>query len=201
MSRRSLYQWATESVMGITGRSRALVSRIVKPASFLGSSCTSLVAPKSSFEMLTEGLERWTEKAQNARDFNHQCFEGLDKPAWRETKDINTEKILESRPVTEEMFTSITLFCQPCDIQTTVWFGVVNKKKVKTPKLENNLAKGIQHATAVFLLEAIVLLTAGTDWSGAWTQRFYGSGSADVWEVFGEGLCLRHGLQTGLAYT
>ena len=40
-------------------------------------------------------------------------------------------------------------------------------------------------ATAVFLLEATCLLSAGAQWTGAWTQRIYGTGTADVWEVFG----------------
>ena len=47
----------------------------------------------------------------------------------------------------------------------------------------------------VFLLEAMVLLAAGAEWSGSWTQRFYGSGTADIWEVYGT-----HGNITELAW-
>ena len=45
------------------------------------------------------------------------------------------------------------------------------------------MTKGIRKAACVLLLEAMVLLSAGTQWAGAWTQRMYGTGSADVWEV------------------
>ena len=47
-----------------------------------------------------------------------------------------------------------------------------------------NLLKGFQRQTAVLLLEAMVVLAAGAAWSGAWAQRVYGTGMADVWEMF-----------------
>ena len=71
----------------------------------------------------------------------------------------------------------------PQDIKTTVWYG--NKKTPKVSRTKRNLVKGIQTTAAVLLLEAMVLMSATTSWSGSWTQRFYGTGTADVWEVFG----------------
>ena len=35
------------------------------------------------------------------------------------------------------------------------------------------------------LLESMVLLAAGTQWGGSWTQRLYGTGNADLWEIMG----------------
>ena len=43
--------------------------------------------------------------------------------------------------------------------------------------------RNVRNLTAVFLLEAAVLLGAGVQWGSAFTQRQYGTGSADVWEV------------------
>ena len=43
---------------------------------------------------------------------------------------------------------------------------------------------GIRSAAAIFLLEAVVLMSASAQWSGSWTQRHYGTGQADIWEVF-----------------
>ena len=71
------------------------------------------------------------------------------------------------------------------DIKTIVWYGQLQKRT--QPKVKRNLLKGIQMATAVFLLESSVLMGATAAWSGGWTQRMYGTGQADVWEVFGRG--------------
>ncbi|MDP7647751.1 MAG: hypothetical protein QGH82_06770, partial [Candidatus Woesearchaeota archaeon] len=56
----------------------------------------------------------------------------------------------------------------------------------KVSKTKRNLLKGVQTTAAVLLLEAMVLMSATTRWSGSWTQRLYGTGQADVWEVFGQ---------------
>ena len=48
------------------------------------------------------------------------------------------------------------------------------------------MKRNIQNCAAVFLLECMVLLSAGSDWSGARTQRLYGSGGTDVWEIYGD---------------
>ena len=53
-------------------------------------------------------------------------------------------------------------------------------------KFRRTITKGIRLATAIFLLEATVLLASGAQWTGSWTQRLYGTGSADVWEVLGD---------------
>ena len=45
--------------------------------------------------------------------------------------------------------------------------------------------QGIYQGAAIYLLEALVLLATGVEWSGSWTQKLYGTGSADVCEVFG----------------
>ena len=47
------------------------------------------------------------------------------------------------------------------------------------------MMKGIRTVAATFLLEAMVLLAAGATWQGSWSQRMYGTGIADVWELFG----------------
>ena len=71
----------------------------------------------------------------------------------------------------------------PRDVKTKVWYGRLQQRT--QPKVKRNLFKGIQMATAVFLLEAMVLMSATAAWSGGWTQRMYGTGQADVWEAFG----------------
>ena len=45
------------------------------------------------------------------------------------------------------------------------------------------MTRGIRHCAAVFLLEACVVLAIGSQWAGSWTQRLYGTGTADIWEV------------------
>ena len=53
-------------------------------------------------------------------------------------------------------------------------------------------------AAAVFLFEATVLMAASASWSGAWSQRIYGTGEADVWEIInGKGILSHVAFQQG----
>ena len=119
---------------------------------------------------------------------------GLHNPVWRETVLIATNEVIESVMLKDDSYVGRELPEQG-DIRTTVWYGSGYKKPEKKTKLRRNLMKGIQTATAIFLLEAMVLMTASAQWSGSWTQRLYGTGSADVWEVFGT-----HGLLTKVSW-
>ena len=94
---------------------------------------------------------------------------------------VDTGELIESTPWPPAQATKIPDGTR--DIKTTVWYGQLQKRT--QPKVKRNLFKDIQMATAVFLLEASVLMSATAAWSGGWTQRLYGTGQADVWEVFG----------------
>ena len=95
---------------------------------------------------------------------------------------MTTGQLIESKAVDPTKLSEPDMF-EPADIKTTVWYGQLTTKP--KPKLQRNLLKGIRSVAAVFLLEAMVLMSAGAQWSGSWTQRMYGTGQADVWEVFG----------------
>ena len=72
------------------------------------------------------------------------------------------------------------------NIQTTVWYGVRCKTVPKgANRKKNNLLRGMQRVCSILLLESMVLLAAGTQWGGSWTQRLYGTGNADLWEITG----------------
>jgi hypothetical protein len=80
------------------------------------------------------------------------------------------------------------------DITTKVWYGEAEPPS-KDPKLRRNLRKGIQTAAAILLLEAVTFMNCASQWSGHWTQRYYGTGQADLWEV-----CGTHGKVTETAW-
>ena len=80
-------------------------------------------------------------------------------------------------------------------ITTMVWHGKSATPTNKEKKVKRNLVKGARSIAAVFLLEAMVLLSAGTCWASAWTQKMYGTGMADIWEIYGE-----YGVLTSLAH-
>ena len=118
-----------------------------------------------------------------AKLFNSSVFDGLDKPQWRQTVNLDDGALIESRPV-ESLSMTESLPDGVSNIQTTVWYGVRAKPTRKSIK-KKNMVKGIQRAAAVLLLEAMVLLATGTQWAGSWTQKAYGTGTADVWEICG----------------
>ena len=91
---------------------------------------------------------------------------------------------MESRSVCNEDLKQTSIPDGPCDVKTTVWYGKVDRSSRKKPKTKSLVLNGIRSAAAIFLLEAVVLMSASAQWSGAWTQRHYGTGQADIWEVF-----------------
>ena len=48
---------------------------------------------------------------------------------------------------------------------------------------KQNVMTGVRHLAAVYLLEAVVTLSAF--WGGQWMSRMYGTSRPDVWEIFG----------------
>ena len=85
-------------------------------------------------------------------------------------------KALRGRPHRQSRF--------PMDLGISrLQFGMDNCKRGHSLELREICS--IQMATAVFLLEAVVLMSATTRWSGSWTQRMYGNGQSDVLEGFG----------------
>ncbi len=186
-------RWASYVVGEAQSRAKTLVQRIMKV-----NSTSPLIQSNVSFGEITTGLETWTEITESTC-FNAQCLEGLDAPKWRETTNLDTGAVIESRCIEglsdlEGLIPSVGR--GPQKIKTTVWYGskiqARDKGKVRTKK---TLMKGIRRGAALFLLEAMVLLAAGSQWSGSWTQRLYGTGVADVWEVFGD-----HGVLSNLAF-
>ena len=185
----SLFQWAANVVTGVAGRSRALVNRVLHT-----SEPSELIAPESEFKIAVEGRESWTQVTSSAKQFDDSVLSGLNDPVWRQTMLVSTGEVIESRAFTAtHPLPETDIPSGPQNIKTTVWYGRVAAPT--RPKVRKNLLKGIQTATAVFLLEAMVLLSASAQWSGSWTQRHYGSGQADVWEVFGD-----HGMLTKVSW-
>ena len=177
-------QWAAHMVNEAKDRSKTLIKRVMH-----------LSDANDSFAVITKGLETWTEISKDATHYNADVLQGLDVPKWRETKDLKHETILESVNLASLVNPGEPLPGGRTDIQTTVWYGRTLSKPKQGSKVRTNLMKGIQCAAAVFLLEAMVLVAASAEWSGSWTQRMYGTGSADVWEVFGN-----HNLVTEMAW-
>ena len=141
------------------------------------------------FNTATLGRESWTQITPCATEYNVTIAQGLDEPVWYKTILVPTGEVVESGPSPPNNNDVKIIDEHPQDIKTTVWHG---KSKPKTTnlgqgsKLRKTLCKGIQTAAAIFLLEAMVLMSATSQWSGAWTQRWYGTGQADVWEIFGK---------------
>ena len=48
------------------------------------------------------------------------------------------------------------------------------------------MLKGVRHLAAVFLLEAVVFMSAAACWGGQWMTRAYGTTRPDLWEVYGD---------------
>ena len=66
-------------------RSKTLIKRVMH-----------LSDTNDSFEVITKGLETWTETSKDATHYNADVLQGLYVPRWRETKDLKHETILES---------------------------------------------------------------------------------------------------------
>ena len=185
---RGLFKWACNMVQGATDRSKTLVRRVLEVAS----TDTSDIASDAEFVKSTHGRETWSQVTCGATQYDDSILEGLEKPIWRQTY-LTTGQLIESKAVDLTNLSEPDMF-EPSDIKTTVWYGQLTTKP--KPKLQRNLLKGIRSVAAVFLLEAMVLMSAGAQWSGSWTQRMYGTGQADVWEVFGG-----HGVVTETAWS
>ena len=157
VNRRSLFRWATHLFGEATTRSKTLVSRVLKTREVL-------VCSRSHFEAATSGTCQWSETTQNATCFNSEVFEGLHDVKWRETKDLSTGMVVESRPVDDKMVAvDDVLPAGVSNIKTTIWYGQLHQPKKSKPKSRQHLAKGIQWAAAVFLLEAMALLSSGAE--------------------------------------
>ena len=170
MNRRSLFRWAAHLVGEATTRSKTLVSRVLKTREVL-------VCSQSQFEAATIGTSEWSEGTRDASCYNSEVCKGLQDPKWRETKDLSTGVVVESRPVDGKMIGAVgdVLPAGVSTIKTTIWYGQLHQPKRSRPKARQHLAKGIQWAAAVFLLEAMALLSSGAEWSGSWTQKLYGT--------------------------
>jgi len=170
-----LFKWAKNVVSGLGNRSKTLVSRV------LHTSDDSSVSCALDFESTILGKESWTQVTPAAKFIDDAVMDGLDNPVWRQTTLVETGKLIESTPWPPQGLNPD--FDGPADIKTTVWYGKTSEPKKS--RLKRNLLKGVQTAAAIFLLEAMVLMSASSQWSGSWTQKMYGTGQADVWEVFG----------------
>ena len=174
---RPLWKWAVNLVKGASDRSQTLVNKVL--ATSKGK--TANVASEADFIKCTSGFESWTQATDDATHLDESVYQGLDNPVWRQTFAADTGEILESMPYKQDSQSEVP--DGPRDILTTVWYG--KRTEPRKAKVRHNLLKGVRTVAAVFLLEALVLLSAGAQWSGSWTQSLYGTGQADVWEVFG----------------
>ena len=180
---RSPLKWARQFVTDVTGRAKTIVDKIFV------SSDDKMVYSESERKAATVGKESWTAVEQDAAWLDNKVTEGLEKPCWRESVDVDTEEVIESRPVNDSGIKETFIEDAPRNIKTTIWYGTGKPKSQNvrsSEKFRRTITKGIRLATAIFLLEATVLLASGAQWTGSWTQRLYGTGSADVWEVFGD---------------
>ncbi len=174
--RSSLFKWASSFVTGVSGRTATLVSRVLHAGN-----TSPFIASDNDFHKVTQGKETWTQITESAILASDVPVEGLDKPVWRQTTLVDTGKLIESMPLPSNK--DVPVPDGPKDIKTTIWYG--RKVPQKGVKMRRSLMKGIQTAAAVLLLEAMVLMSTTTNWTGSWTQRLYGTGTADVWEIFG----------------
>ena len=170
----ALLRWANSFVTNLTGRTATLVSRVLHTGN-----AKPFIAPDNEFQETTQGKETWTQITDNAEMVTVN-IEGLDDPVWRQTVYADSGELIESTPLPSDV--KIKVPKAPSSIKTTVWYGATTTKQ---PKIKKTLVKGMRAAAAVLLLEAMVLLSAGASWSGSWTQYMYGTGTADVWEIFG----------------
>jgi hypothetical protein len=143
----------------------------------------SSIASNSEFAQATLDKESWTQVKKEAASFDDEILDGLQEPVWRKTQLIENDEVIESIPWTDASLGKALPGRTGQDIKTTVWYG--KAAKGSKPRLKRNLWKGIQGAAAILLLEAVVLLSASSHWAGSWTQKMYGTGQADVWEVGG----------------
>jgi hypothetical protein len=160
---------------------------------------------EQAFCLLTEDHAFWTHRLPKATNFDCNIIEALVKeghtPTWRLTTDTKTGKVIESVPLTRALCADVSVpvdlqapLPEKADITTKVWYGEAELPE-KDPKLRRNLRKGIQTAAAILLLEAVTFMNCASQWSGHWTQRYYGTGQADLWEV-----CGTHGKVTETAW-
>ena len=172
----SLFKWASNTVKDLGSRSKTLVSRVL----IVGSN--SAIATEAEFDSATKDKEVWTQTFSKSETINDSSsIQGLNDPVWRQTVLVDTGELIESTPWPPTQ--TVKIPNGPRDIKTTVWYGQLQART--QPRVKRNLFKGIQMVTAVFLLETMVLMSATAQGSGSWTQRMYGTGNADVWEVFG----------------
>ena len=78
---------------------------------------------------MSAGKDSWSETTYSTKHFNNTIFEGLEDPVWRQTRDLDTDEIIESRPFDEDMLKLEQIPAEDYstfNIKTTVWFGKTN---------------------------------------------------------------------------
>jgi hypothetical protein len=143
-----------------------------------------LIEDQSLFAAATKDKESFTVVIPDTKVVPTNIDEGLPDAVWRKTSVVETGEVLESRRLPDERRGPVRDV--NADLKVTVWYGKANPASEKTSKVNRRLMKGMRLATGIFLLEATVLLAAGCSLAGSWTQRVYGTNTADVWEVFTE---------------
>lgn len=109
----------------------------------------------------------------------------MPNPVWRQTFDNHTGELIESRAITLFDSRDDPIPGGYRDLKAVIWYGQKYKspKKSRKGKSRRFLTRNVQCCTAVFLFEACVLLAAGAQWAGSWTQKLYGTGTADIGEI------------------
>ena len=92
----NLWKWAKHTVFETCDRSSVLVNRVLQ--------CNpvpknALVQSDADFDLVTPGLETWTEVSKDSTVFNAQCVEGLPAPVWCVTRQVSDDKLIEIRSI------------------------------------------------------------------------------------------------------
>ena len=95
--------------------------------------------------------------------------QGLDGPVWRQTTLVDTGELIEATPL--PTIRVVTVPDGASDIKTTICYGQTQTRGKS--RMQRNLMKGIHMATAVFLLGAMVWISATAACSGSWTENVW----------------------------
>ena len=152
-----LMSWAKHTVSAAKDRSLQLVERIYKTDNDIEHCRTHEL-----------NCETWSQITVNTKDFDHGVFQGLHDIKWCRTQDLKSGVILEDRAFDDAMLDEKRpLGAEATDVKTTVYFGRKDTKATSRTKARKGLMKSIATCVAVFLLEASVFTSTGSESSTA----------------------------------
>ena len=155
-----VWDWAANTVASAVDRAKRVVSKVMTTES------DTQIWSDAAFKRSTAGLESFTQTTLGATKYDTDIFENLPTPEWRRTVDIDTNTVLENRPVLQfcDNFLCADLPSKR-NIETTIWFtpsASTSAARPCKPKVRKAVGRSVQALAAVFLLEAMALLSAGS---------------------------------------